>query len=611
MIEQGPEELLLGLTVVLVLGTLAQWLAWQLRLPSILLLLLFGFAAGPGLGLVNPDELLGPLLLPMVSISVSVILFDGGLSLKLSELRDVGGVVVRLTTIGVVLALVLTAAAAHWIMGLEVAPALLVGSILIVTGPTVIIPLLRQVRPNGRVASALKWEGILNDPVGAIGAVLVYEALLVGGVEGHAGMKVVESLGLTLLGGVGMGLAGALAAVLLLRRYWVPDHLENPMVLMLVVGSFAAANAIQEEAGLLAVTVMGVVLANQKWARVEQVVAFKQSLGTLLVSVVFVVLAARLRVDDLRMLGWSGAAFVGVLIVVIRPATIFGSLAGSSLTWSERSFVAGMAPRGIVAAAVASVFALRLEQAGHAQAPLLVPLIFAVIIATIAVYGLSARPLTRLLKIGASGGGVLIVGANALGRAIGQVLKEAGFPVMLVDMNRAAVRTAQLEGLPARQGNILSEQTVERLELEELGMLLAVTSNDEANGLAAQRLSHDLSRRNVFQLSPGDASASNLLQGRPLFGEEMTCEVLLDRLQSGWTVKATPLTEQFTYAQFREHHNDACIALFVIGRDRVLRPIRADEEAAPKAGQTVISLVADRQEKAEGRQPDAGGEQGA
>ena len=257
------EHILVGISSVIALGISAQWLAWRTKLPAILLLLVFGIIAGPVTGWINPDELLGDILSPFVSISVAIILFEGGLSLRMAEFRKIGGVVIKLMTIGLIITWSLAAIAAYYLLGLSIEIAVLFGAILIVTGPTVIIPLLRQVRPTENTGSILKWEGIVNDPIGAMMAVLVYEILLTGGFTNMDASSVLV-IATTIIDGSFIGALGAGILYIMLKKHWIPEYLQNPITLMIVIASFTISNLLQHESGLLAVTIMGILLANQK-----------------------------------------------------------------------------------------------------------------------------------------------------------------------------------------------------------------------------------------------------------------------------------------------------------------------------------------------------------
>jgi len=281
------EHLLTGLASIVVLGILAQWLAWRLHLPAILLLLVFGVVAGPVTGILDPDLVFGDLLFPLVSISVAIILFEGGLNLKVSELKNARSVISGLVSTGIIITWILAAAGAHFIAGLELRLAVLLGAVLVVSGPTVIIPLLRQIRPLGNIGSIMKWEGIINDPIGALLAVLVFEVILLGGAEGGTAVVITGVLKAIVLGG-GIGVAGAGVIVLLLRRYYIPDFLQNPVSLMLVVVCYVASEAIQPESGLLSVTVMGIALANQQFVSIRHILEFKENLRVLLIASLFI-----------------------------------------------------------------------------------------------------------------------------------------------------------------------------------------------------------------------------------------------------------------------------------------------------------------------------------
>ena len=575
------------------LGIVAQWLSWRLRLPSILLLLILGFVAGPVTGFLDPDELFGDLLVPLVSVSVAVILFEGGLSLRFAELRGTGSVVRNLISVGLVVTWLVGAGAAHLLFGLDLALATLLGSILVVTGPTVIGPLLRQVRPTSRISSTLKWEGILIDPIGAMLAVLVFEAILSGGFQEATTTAVVVVLKTVLIGGVIGGL-GALAMMMLLKRYWIPDFLDNAATLMIVVSVFTASHLLQSESGLLAATVMGIILANQKMVAIKHIIKFKENLRVLLISSLFILLAARLRVIDLDYIGASGLAFLGVLMLMARPIAVALSSLGSGLTWRERLFLSWIAPRGVVAAAVASIFALRLEEAGdYPQAELLVPLTFLVIIGTIAINGLTASPVARLLSVARPNPqGALIVGAHSWARGIAYALQVAGYDVLLVDSNWENVSAARKSGLQAHFGNILSEYILDDIKLDGIGRMLALTPNDEVNSLAALHFADVFGRMKIYQLpSQSKETVPKHLHGRHLFGSEITYGYLSGRFAEGAVVKTTGLTEQFGYESFQALYGEDAVPLFLIDKDGALEFFTPDESPTPRPGQTLISVV--------------------
>jgi len=591
------EDLLLGLVSIIVLGIGASWLAWRLRLPSILLLLIFGFIAGPVTGFINPDELFGDLLLPVVSLSVAIILFEGGLNLRLAELRKTGGVVRNLITVGVLVTWLIGTGAAYFILGLDLTLAVLLGAILVVSGPTVILPLLRYLRPGGQVGSILKWEGVVIDPVGAILAVLVFEAIVAGGVGQAVPLVLFGLLKTVLFGGV-IGVLAAIIVIQLLKRYWLPDFLHSVVSLALVVTAFTASNWLQTDSGLLAVTVMGIVLANQKAISIRHIMEFKENLRVLLISSLFILLAARLQMADLASVGVSSLALLAILMLVARPASVALSTLGSKLSLRERLFISWLAPRGIVAAAVASVFALRLVEAGYPQAELLVPLTFIVIAGTVTIYGLSASPLARRLKVAEpSPQGVLIVGGHRWGRSIAQVLQVEGYRVLVVDANRANILAARMAGVPTFYANILSQYALDEIELGGIGRLMALTPDDEFNSLAALQFANVFGRAEVYQLpSEGEEkdqreAVSRHLRGRLLFGPGMTFNYLASRFAQGAAIKTTSLTEKFDYDAFQTYYGEAAVPLFLVDQNGNLVVFTTDNQPKPQPGQKLISLI--------------------
>jgi len=593
------EHLLVGLAAIIVLGIGAQWLAWRISLPAILLLLIFGFIAGPATGLINPNQLFGNLLLPLVSVTVAIILFEGGLSLKFSEVRELKAVIRNLVTVGVGVTWALTSFASYFIFGLGLQISVLLGAVLVVTGPTVIIPMLRHIRPSGRVGSIIKWEGIIIDPIGAILAVLVFEVIISGGVE-KATAHVVVSIFKTLVVGTVLGLAGAKLVVVILRRHWVPDFLQNPVTLMIVIFVFVCSNEIQIESGLLSVTLMGIALANQKWVSIKHIAEFKENLRVLFISSLFIILAARLTIDGLNhVLNFKGFIFLVLIIVVVRPLSIFISTYFTDLNLKEKLFLSWMAPRGIVAAAVASVFALRLAEAGYEQAERIVDITFLVITGTVAVYGLTAFPLAKRLGLAKPNPqGILMVGAHSWARYIAKFLHDSGFQVSLVDSNWANVSAARQEGLKAYYENILLEDISEDIELDGIGKLIALTRNDEVNSLSALHFIDDFGRSQVYQLpklskfsARSEEGIPQHLRGRLLFEPAATFSHLDSKFASGASLKKTLLTDEFDYDSFKSLYGDKALPLFVIKEGGELVVLALDNTPTPLPGQYLISLV--------------------
>ena len=593
------EQFLTGIASIIVLGVGSQWLAWRVSLPAILLLLISGFIAGPLTGMIEPNILFGELLLPIVSISVAIILFEGGLSLRFSELHQTGNVVFNLVSIGIVVSWVLTSVTAHYLLGLDYQTSVLLGAVLVVTGPTVIIPLLRHVKPSGRVGPIVKWEGIVIDPIGAILAVLVFEAIIAGGIGTATTKTIITVFKSVVLGGM-IGLAGAGIIISALSRHWVPDFLQISVTLMVAVAVFTASNLIQTESGLLSVTVMGIALANQNWVNIKHIIAFKETLRVILISTLFIILAARIDMDELRyMINLKNMIFLGILILVIRPLSVLASTFRENMNWKERFFISWMAPRGIIAAAVSSVFALKLMEAGYEQAELIVPLTFLVITGTVTIYGLTASPVAKWLGLAnPNPQGILIVGAHDWAREIGKFLKSEGYKILIVDSNWNNISLARKSGLNTYYANILSEYILDDLNLDGIGRVLAITPNDEVNSLAVLHFLDDFNSSQLYQLPlqvkskrRSQQGVPHHLRGRLLFGKDTTFPYLNERFEKGATIKKTPLTNEFDYESFKNYYGENAIPLFLIKENRDLAVFATDNPPTPQPGQQLISLV--------------------
>ena len=564
-----PETILLDITLVVLLGIGAQWLAWRFQLPSILLLLVVGFMAGPVLGILPPTSLQGDWLFAFVSLSIGIILFEGGLSLRLSELRAVGGAVLNLITLGVLITWGLGAAAAHYILGFNVSLAALIGAILTVTGPTVIVPLLRHVRPKGRVSTIAKWEGITIDPIGAILAVLTLETLLLlndpreaGASASHAASKVAQGLGLEIFVALGVSVAATLLLVLILRRRMVPDFLRNPVTLMVVVVAFAVSNTLQHESGLLTTTLMGIALANQPYVSVQRIIEFKENLQVLLIGSLFVLLSARLELTALNYIDINVLVFLGILVVLVRPLAVLISTIGTKLEWEEKAFLSWMAPRGIVAAAVASLFAYQLRPVYPEAVDGIVPVVFAIIVGTVAIYGLTAAPLAQWLDLAEPNpDGILFVGADRWVRTVAQHVQELGVRVTLIDNNLENVQQARNEGLTAHQANALSESVLDEVDLSGIGRLLITIPNDEVASLTALHFSDVFDSTDIYQLAAqpdsrhgNDDIMPKHLRGRPLFGEATSFLSLKAHVERGDAVKILKLADDFSDEEQQEYY---------------------------------------------------------
>jgi len=593
------EDILIILTGIGLLSIACQWFAWWIKLPAILFLLLAGIVAGPLTGWLLPDEVFGDLLFPMVSLSVAIILFEGSLTLKFEEIRGLKTIVRRMVTIGVLVTWTMISLTTHWVLNFSWSLSFLFGAVVVVTGPTVIIPMLRTVRPNARIANILRWEGIVIDPIGAILAVLVFEFIISGQVGGGALGHTLLAFGATLLVGTIAGMLGGYFLGVVLRNHWLPEYLHNVAALTLVFGIFTFSNYMQEESGLLAVTIMGMLLTNMKRVSVENILNFKESLSVLLISGLFIILAARTEFSQFRDLGWSALLVFFTIQFLVRPVKIIISTWGSSLTWQEKAVLSWIAPRGIVAAAVAALFALRLQQQGYEQAALLVPLTFMVIIGTVVLQSATARPIASWLGVAEpEAKGFLLIGANPFARALALALNEKGYRTLLVDSNWDNIRAALMSGLQTYYGNPVSEHADRHLDLVGIGQLLALSPRPELNALASMRYRAEFGAGNLYMLNPGSEEDSTEKRKftmpkatRILFEDNIDYNRLSDMLNNGAQIRSTNITEKFEMSDYNKKYYGRSIPLFALTPKGTIYAFCAGNQPTPGPGWTIMSLV--------------------
>lgn len=593
-----PISIVLLLASIGVLSLFCQWLAWRVRMPAIVFLLAAGIACGPVLNYLNPDELFADLLFPMVSLSVAIILFEGSLTLRFSEIRGHGKMVRNLIAVGSIVTGIIGTLAARWVLDISWEISLLFGAISVVTGPTVIAPLLRSVRPSARLANILQWEGIIIDPVGALLAVLVYEGIVSWG-QGNVFSHSLYIFSTTLVVGTVLGAAAGYLNGLVLRKHWIPQYLYNAGTLTFMLGVYALSNEIAHESGLLTVTIMGIWMANMKQVDVESILEFKESLSVLLISALFIILAARIEFSAIAELGWGLALLLAILMLVARPLSIFISAIGTTLNWREKLFLSWIAPRGIVAAAVSALFAFQLHDNGFAGGDTLVPLVFMLIIATVIIQSLTARPFAKLLNVVEPAEyGFLILGANPVARMIASELTQHEVPVVLADTNWENVRQARMENLQVYFGNPVSEHAANQLDLTGIGNLLIISPYKQMNSLATYHFldwfgEHD----SVFSLSEGEQDqqaryqpAEKIQRTRGLFGG-VSFAKLASLASQGYTVKTTQLSEEFTYQNFIENHQNQALVMFTLDSKKHITPVRSMSDVELAEDATLISLV--------------------
>lgn len=589
-------DLALLTALLLTLGVLCQWLAWRLRLPAILPLLLVGLLLGPVLHLLNPDQFLGELLFPLVSLGVAIILFEGSLTLRFSDIRNVQGIIRNLTSVGVLVTWIVMGAAAHYIVGLEWHLSLLFGALVSVTGPTVIVPMLRSIQPTARIANILRWEGILVDPIGAVLAVLIFEMI----VTGHQGESWLEFIKVIVMGSV-WGIAGGAALGQMLKRHVFPDYLQNYAGLAVVLLVFTASNALGSESGLVAVTMMGLVMANMKDVDVEELLSFKEHLTIVLISMLFILLAARLDIEQVAGIGIPALAVLVVALVIARPLSVLVSSIGTSVNFKEKVLLAWIAPRGIVAAAISSLFALRLE--GQVEnASLIVPLTFVMIIGTVVVQGLTAGSLAQRLGLSSRGEqGVLIASSNKVALTLGEALIANNIKVKIVDTRREGLQEARMLGMETFYGNPLSEHADRFMELMGFTHLFAVSRNPEANAMICARYRHDFGPAHVFSVQPSSMDESDVRQGlmttlrtKVLFNKDASWSKLASLIGQGATIRSTALSQEYDFEAYIASLDKQDIMLFALDEHGKLLVFSSHLKLEPERGWTIVSLAIEK-----------------
>jgi len=595
-INQGIHiKMTTALVSILVAGIVCQWLAWRFRLPAIVLLAACGLVLGPITGWIQPSVDFGQGLGAVTSLFVAIILFEGGLNLQFHELRETAQVTRRLTSVGVILAWILGIAMAHWVGGLSWAVSSLLGAILVVTGPTVIMPLLKHAKLNRRTASYLKWEGIINDPIGVLLAVLVYQYLLYSG-EGPALQSVVASLGLALA--VSAVLGGGVAYTLghCFRQGWIPEYLKAPSIIAAVLAVYALSDLVQHESGLLSTTLMGVVMGNMGLRSLDEMRRFKEYITIILVSFLFVVLTASLTMASIQAIHWQLIAMVFGFVFVVRPLAVFLATIRTDCSWQDRVLIAWIAPRGVVAAASAGAFAPALIEAGFSDAEYLVPAVFMLIFATILAHGFSLGPLTKLLKLGSPGKGrVLIVGASPWTVELANSLGKIGQDVVIADTEWGRLQSARQQGVNTWFGEVLSDMADEAMALDNIYTVLAATGNNHYNSMVCNHFAPHLGRHRVFQ--PFDSGyerskrvVSETRRGITAFSANVSFAELWTRMIRGWVIRKTVITETYTEKDFLAKLPEDAVRLAILPESGKLEWL-SQKARKLQTGDTVISFI--------------------
>ncbi len=511
---------MLELAGIIILGILAQWVAWRFKIPAILPLILIGLLVGPIAAeylsadstkwiepVWNGEEGLfpGESLFYFVSLAISIILFEGGLTLRMREIKNVGPVITKLITLGSLVTFFGAAIAVHFIFYLSWELSFLFSALIIVTGPTVITPILRNIPLKKDVSAVLKWEGILIDPIGALVAVLVYEFISVDAGGEFTKTALIE-FGKIVLFGTTFGFTFAHALNFTINKKWVPHYLMNVFALAAVLGVFVLSDTFAHESGLLAVVVMGMVLGNSNSPYLKELLYFKESLSVLLISILFILLAANINMEDLMLIyNWNTAILFAIVVFVLRPIGIFLSTYNSSLKLNEKFFISWVGPRGIVAAGIASLFGLKLADKGVVGAEYITPLVFMVVLGTVLLNATTARLFAKLVGVFlVKSNGILIIGASKVSRLLGNYLESNGRHVVLIDSNQTNIKKAKDLGLEALNTNIYSDSLIDNIELNDVGYLMALTANSDINKFAINKFGEQFGENGSFRLVSKD-----------------------------------------------------------------------------------------------------------
>lgn len=567
--------ILVKIVAIICGGITAQWIAWRFHLPAIVILSVMGILLGPVSGFIHPVQDFGEFYSPIISFAVSIILFEGGLALDFQQIKRSTAIsaISRLVLIAPPISWALTTICAHKIIGLSLPVSALFGGILIVTGPTVIMPLLRQAKLQARVSALLKWEGIVNDPIGALLAVLVFEVC-----EKLQSQVQLSSVVIHFIFGIIFSIViGYIAAKSIAHAFykgWVPEFLKSPIILCSVLLSFIASNYVLHESGLFAVTVIGLVLANEHIENFEEIHRFKEYVTVLLVSSVFILITATLKTEYL-FVTQNEIIFIACILFIIRPIAIFLATINSKLSIQERSLLGWIAPRGIVAITVCEMFANKLVALGYPDGARLIPLSFGIVFSTVIFHGFSLKWVAQKLSLASTkSNGIIIVGATEWSTDLAIAIQKMGIDVLLTDTSYPKLQKARLAGIKTYYGEILSEMAEYTIEFSIYGQLIACTENIHYNALICNHFAHEMGRNSVFQLDnleeakvkAHDKQVKQTVQGRRLFPDEIDYQILWNYHLCNWKFSASNINETFSMQHYHEEYDDELLPILALSK---------------------------------------------
>ncbi|WP_257347575.1 cation:proton antiporter [Pseudalkalibacillus decolorationis] len=591
------ESTLFTIMLIIVLGIGSQWLSWRFGMPAIVIMTVSGLVAGPFLGLINPAEDFGNLFNTVITAAVAIILFEGSLNLDYREIKGLGRPIFRIVTIGALIAWVLGSLAAHYLAGLSWAVASVIGGLFIVTGPTVILPLLRQAKLKPRPAAILKWEGIIVDPLGALLAVFTFEIIKFLLLEDVTAIALLLFFAASIFAGF-LGWAFGRIAGWMMEKGHVPEFLKSPIVFAFVLACFTLSDGLMHETGLLAVTAMGITMANLHISSIDDMRHFKETMSVMLISTVFVMLTASLSMETLlEIFNWRIISYVLFMMFLVRPISIFLSTVRTDLSLQEKTLLGWIAPRGIVALTVSGYFANSLLEAGFEDATILTSLTLGLVFATVCAHGFSIRGFASKLGLAVDDEpGVLLVGGSVFSAKFAEVLKEMKIPVLITDSSWDRLVAARNLGVPHYRGEILSDQTDFQIDLTPYEYLIASTDIDSYNALVCKTFIPSFGRTNIFQLSLHNSHGDNLIALKPtvggniIFHDGATWEVLNKKVESGYVFRRTTITEQYPYDQYVEERASDAELLFVYRASGKLEFYTEENELRGDIGDVIVSL---------------------
>ncbi|AYC28752.1 cation:proton antiporter [Paenisporosarcina cavernae] len=602
------DTVMFTLMFVVVLGIASQWFAWRFQMPAIVLMSIAGLLVGPIFGWIDPSESFGEMFSPIISLAVAIILFEGSLNLDFREIRGFNKPLYRIVTFGAFIAWVAGSLAAHYVAGLSFSVAFVIGGLFIVTGPTVILPLLRQAKLKPRPAAILKWEGIIVDPFGALLALFAFEAVMF--IDGEVSLHAFLLFFAAAAFAVAIGWAAGWGLGWMFENGNVPEYLKSPIVFATVILAFVVANSVMHETGLLAVTAMGIVMANMHIASIGDMRHFKENISVLLISSIFVMLTASLERETLlQIFSLPIVLFVLTMIFIVRPLSIWLSTIGTDITWREKMLIGWIAPRGIVALTVSGYFASVLQESGFPDAEILIALTFALAFSTVIVHGFTIGPFAKKLNLASSEKpGVLLIGGNIFTTELAKSIHELGHEVCIMDQSWQHLSLARQQGIPTKVGEILSEQTEYNMDLTPYPILVAATEVDSYNALVCTNFVPELGRDALYQTALQHADMKDFHQslgGKMLFDETSTIFHLNERIIRGQVFRKTQITEQYTFTQYLRERAEEALLLYILRANEKLEFFTANKELQASPGDTVVSLtppvkeMAKRQERIE------------